>query len=165
MKKRIEFVSNSSSSSYVVIPDEVIDDCGKGVFSEKDILSQYFNSRCKTDWDGDKWNGIMDEGNASFEWQVVDYHDLATKWNWLVAQASYASEDKYKDILVEFLKGINPSYDIDWDKVEQEKENFNMSIDHQSVDANGTFEEVMKIGIAEWLVNDKCYVRNGNDNE
>lgn len=171
MKKRINWVSNSSSSSCIVIAQYLIDDPKKKKWSDDMVFRSVFtDERCAVDWDGKKWNGLLD-GEHQFGWQTVNYHDLGSKWNWLVLQAHYGGE-KYRKILDDFLRELNPNYEIDWGRLDNCINNINdpdwSYIDHQSCesyDNADTFEKVESIGIREWLVNKDCYIKNGNDND
>lgn len=166
MKRREGYVSNSSSSSYVVVPREVVDDCSHDKWTDDSvILTMFIGDRCGEQWNGEKWDGFFDGGEKEFGWQTEEYHDFESKWNWLVLQAFYDG-DEYITQINDFLHRIDPSFEIDWGKVEKltEGEGGYAYIDHQSVDAKSTFEEISPIGIAEWLLNGKCYINNGNDN-
>ena len=164
MKTRIGFVSNSSSSSYVVVPKSVVQEYEKNRES-RDIKS--FNRlKLLFAFSGEeKWSGLFDSGEKNFEWQVVRYHDLESKWNWLVLQAYYSGSNAYLSIIENFLSEVNRNLKINWADVDEQVEKFNAGIDHQSVDAQATFAEVGAIGIDEFLVNENCFIQNSNDNQ
>lgn len=163
MKTRIGFVSNSSSSSYVVVPKSVVEEYEKNRES-RDIRS--FNQlKLLFAFSGEvKGVGLFDSGEKNFGWQVVRYHDLESKWNWLVLQAYYDGSKAYLSTIENFLSKVNHNLKINWADVDEQVEKFNAYIDHQSIDAQATFAEVKAIGIDEFLVNENCFIQNGNDN-
>jgi len=167
MEVRVGYVSNSSSASSVVVPKEVVENCKhKDWTKDETILSMFFFDRCgATLSDEDKWDGLFDEGEYQFGWQTMEYNDFASKWNWLVLQAYYGG-DEYMNKINDFLHEIDGRFEIDWNKTEKttEYQGKYAYIDHQSVDARGTFDEIAPIGIAEFLLNSECYIDNGNDN-
>lgn len=156
MKARRGFVSNSSSSSFVVIPEnyqpKVNEDYGK-------LAMAFAFSDC------DDWNGIFIDGESQFGWQVREYHDFESKWNWLVLQAFYGGQ-KYMKFVDDFLSSItNNRVKVNWNGVEDADNNGGSYIDHQSIDAEFTFDPVSQIGIENFLLDNDCYIQNGNDNE
>lgn len=157
MRKRLGFVSNSSSSSFVVVPDGVLesDDTSSTVES-------YDRMRVLLAFD-DGWRGLFENGEMSFEWQVVKYHDMESKWNWLVLQA-FNGGDKYIRMIDDYLESIGTGLKVDWLWVEMMTDKLIASIDHQSVDAESTFSEVEKVGFDRFLSDDRCYIHNSNDN-
>jgi hypothetical protein len=64
----------------------------------------------------------------------------------------------------EYVESLHHNLKINWSKTEQMVEAMNADIDHQSVDAGSTFEEIDAIGIDEFLANEDCYIHNSNDN-
>ena len=150
MKARASYVSNSSSSSFIVIPKDV---------QPSDIDYQKMAVAFAFDQDVNSWSGLFPFGCDEFGWQTAKYFDLESKWNWLVIQAYYGG-DEYKAIIDDFLKSIDANLRVDWTMMAS----CGAYIDHQSVDPEGQFAEVGKIGIGEFLINDRCYVKNGNDN-
>lgn len=157
MKTRKGYVSNSSSSSYIVIPDAVYSDISSGT-------ADYNNMRVFLDFsEANDWYGLFDEGEKQFGWQMENYHDTETKWNWLVLQAYYGG-DEYINAIDRFLSEIHSNLKMDWAKVDDLVEDMEAYIDHQSVDAECTFSKLKKIGIKEFLVNEECYIHNSNDN-
>ncbi len=156
MKKRINFVSNSSSSSYVVIPEE-INACH--INNAYNKIAQCFMF-CV---DSSDWDGLLD-GEIKFDWQWKKYFDFESKWNWLVLQAYYGGQS-YMNKIDSYLKLINSKVHLNWNKIEYAVQDNDIYIDHQSIDAEETFKKVENIGIGEFLLNEKCYIQNGNDNE
>ena len=96
MKTRTSYVSNSSSSSFVVIPDKVKDDINNEKYIDVEALTKVFTvGLCsKESYDnGKKWDGFLDGGETQFGWQNRKYNDLESKWNWLVLQACYGGDE------------------------------------------------------------------------
>ena len=156
MKERINYVSNSSSSSFVVIPDDLKIDKANYDYNKIALTFPFFEN-------GEEWCGLFDDGQLKFGWEWEKYRDFESKWNWLVLQAFYGG-DEYIKIINDYLKGIHENLKIDWSAVEQKEDSIEAYIDHQSVDAKSTFEKVKEIGIDEFLLNEECYIQNGNDN-
>ncbi len=162
MKRRTNYVSNSSSSSFIVVPAHVRKSCRDGIHLDEDEVKNIFTEETC----GDGWNGFLD-GEKEFGWQTVQYSDTESKWNWLVLQAAYADRDgesKYRTMLDDYIHNINPAFAIDWNAIYGKFDTIDAYIDHQSVDPKGTFEEIEEIGITEWLLNYDCFIQNGNDN-
>lgn len=159
MKTRTGYVSNSSSSSYIVIPDDVYND--KILSNSKDYnkIRTFLNFS-----DDNDENGLSEEGEMEFGWQMKNYHDLESKWNWLVLQAYYGG-NPFINIINDFLNNLHSNLKVNWAKIEEQVDNVSAYIDHQSVEPADTFDKVNKIGIAEFLANEKCYIHNSNDNE
>ena len=175
MKTRTNYVSNSSSSSFVVIPDDVARQ-SYGISPSllkshvDSVKSVFMNHTSSYDYENGEWNGFLD-GETKFGWQTCNYHDMESKWNWLVLSAHYGGSEFDSVRTIEFcllldgyLKDIGLNATIDWDAVEKCVDNLDAYIDHQSIDAAQTFAEVNSIGITEWLSNSSCYIKNGNDN-
>lgn len=168
MKERLGYVSNSSSSSYIVIPDKFVPIAGKqnenGSSDDESYLSMklWFDFSEEKDWHGLFYNGKR--GETQFGWQCINYHGFETKWNWLVLQAYYGG-DKYMRIMDDFLETVHPALKINWSMIDSLVESMRAYIDHQSVKAEKTFDAVNSIGIDEFLLNKECYVHNSNDQE
>jgi len=178
MKKRHSFVSNSSSSSFVVIPErevrKVVLRSAEEVAERRETIRKHLADEIALRRrDGLPWTGILSDGEKDFGWQTRVYSDISSKWNWMVLQACYGfsdggygkKTDEYRKQVDAYLAslGLDP---IDWKELEVVMSDYTMetSIDHQSIDAEGTFLEICRIGIAEWLYNSRCFIENGNDN-
>ena len=154
MKLRANFVSNSSSSSYVVVPENY----------HSNINDDYARLKVAFEFSEnyEDWDGFLD-GETCFGWQEQEYHDFESKWNWLVLQAFYGGQ-KYIEIINDFLSSISNRIELNWSSVEDAENNANAYIDHQSIDAQRTFDEIEPIGISNFLLDSQCYIQNGNDN-
>ena len=161
MKRRACYVSISSSSSFVVVPFKIRKNARDGVHANENDLGECF--------DEDRFHdGLLEGGETEFGWQNRQYSDTESKWNWLVLQAAYADRDgesKYRAMLDDYIHEVNPVLSIDWNAIYGKFDTIDAYIDHQSVDPNGTFDEIEEIGITEWLLNWDCFIQNGNDNE
>ena len=168
MKNRTGYVSNSSSSSFVVVPDEVAEEYERS--REVRSLESYASIRLAFELlEGDgihdgKWLGLFPEAETRFGWQNVNYHGLKDKWNWIVLQAFYA-KGTYIDEIDRYAKSIGVCRGIDWGAIDKAVSDGYAYIDHQSISAEDTFGKVSRVGIDEFLTNEKCHVHNGNDQE
>ena len=156
MKRRFGYVSNSSSSSFVVVPDSVVEEFNSGY--EKHLMESYECLRTTMEFShiGKGWCGLFADAQTRFSWEQVLYHGLKDKWNWLVLQAFYGGQrwlDKM-DALVE--EATNGEMAIAWDIVESMDDGGRAFVYHLLVDAKSTFDEVEKVGIARWLADERC---------
>ena len=141
MKIRTSFVSNSSSSSFVVMPSKPSE--------HLDSIDELFGRSCVYDYyDGmdDKDNpfGFQEGGCSWFQWEVENYYDCKSKWNWCLIQAAeYAIHndndmtylDRLRDWASEQVKEEIqlPSFEYLRKCVEGDDGGFWPSIDHQSL--------------------------------
>ncbi len=88
MKIRQGFISNSSSSSFIVITTS-------GIFEKKENLSSYT---------------IGEKGYITFGWENIEYKGIHTKVNFAWSQANYLENKKlakeYKKLLYKVIKEI-----------------------------------------------------------
>ena len=92
MKVRTSFVSNSSSSSFVVMPSKP---------------SEYLDSIDELFGNYDYYDGISDNDNPFgfqeggcywFQWEVENYYDCKSKWNWCLIQATMYAINNNNDM-------------------------------------------------------------------
>ncbi len=163
MRSRFGYVSNSSSSSFVVISDSVYEKRNSdGVASSIESFEEMRLIFNFTDDSG--WKGLFPNGELQFGWQYANYRGIESKWNWLVLQAAYASDDRYRKLLDEYVKSLCDGIRIDWKFVKECEEKMEARIDHQSIDPDRTFSAVETVGLDEFLTNRNCCIANGNDN-
>lgn len=168
MKHRTGYVSNSSSSSFVVIPDEVVKNYNKN--TEARMMESFDRMKLVFDFTtmSPEWFGIFWNYETQFGWQVVNYHGMRDKWNWLVLQACYAKrqfdDEKYCRMLDKYVQSFGRDVKIEWSRIDAAIDNIDAYIDHQSIEPKDNFDEVEKIGIDEFLSNEDCYISNSNDN-
>lgn len=169
MKTRIDFVSNSSSASFIVITD-----------SGKEVRPRY---------DGNLVLPDSEFGQTGFGWQTEKYYDFWSKLNWcaIVVRTKY-NQEKYdtpdetlkeqvskpwfrSDAMLDLLKKVcadigfeNISVNLDEDYADDEHGGY---IDHQSnigeEPANGRMFRTEKI-LRDFLLNDGSYIDCSNDN-
>ena len=186
MKIRNGFVSNSSSSSFVVYGP-----LAEGKEYDKLPLS-LLKERQEVSW-WDEGNIItksiltlpIKEGNCEFGWAFERWCDIKDKINYLAIQLLecsnrdhdfYEAKQKFYEVLKESLieQGIK-RFVIEWDynSVEWDSPDCYAEIDHQSSlcendfknnwNLNGVFDS--KENIKNFIFNPDAYVQGGNDNE
>jgi hypothetical protein len=163
MRIRLGFVSNSSSSSFIII------DHGEQDFEE--IKNSYHGD---LDPKGRRCIRIPQtfQGETEFGWQVMRYHDFPSKLNWatLLAKRYESRWNMLKAILKKDFS-VDAVYDcLDWDEEEEDeidsfyKWSESGYIDHQSVtDDNAAMFESEET-LRAWLYGIGSYIQNGNDN-
>lgn len=168
MKMRSGFVSNSSSSSFVVISSPV---------------DQTFIAKIRKAY-GDRGEFIVDASNGEYEfgWQNEKYNDFWSKVNFAYLQARYVEKDpKYS-----YTVKVHPEWLVMLEKVLKDNLNvktivWNMAlewhhgeenqpygyIDHQSASYEGANIEIFESedALTRFLFSDGSYIQCGNDNE
>ena len=169
MKTRIDFVSNSSSASFIVITD-----------SGKEVRPRY---------DGNLVLPDSEFGQTGFGWQTEKYYDFWSKLNWcaIVVRTKY-NQEKYdtpdetlkeqvskpwfrSDAMLDLLKKVcvdigfeNISVNLAEDYADDEHGGY---IDHQSnigeESDNGRMFRTEKT-LRDFLLNDGSYIDCSNDN-
>lgn len=178
MKSRSGFVSNSSSSSFIVFNNGplVIPDAYQG---QPLVVDENF-------------------GHTRFGWEWEDYYDFGSKVIFAYLQARYVAEThpEWQTMLEKVLKETLRITNIEWlvrdagsdthirgkaEKIEGEawagfydrlrNEGFldldNAYIDHQSASHEGQNTEIFENEerLKNFLFDDKTYIRGGNDND
>ena len=174
MKTRYGYVSNSSSSSFVMVQEKAVKAMRERQ-GELDVsyLKELFSKAIEeydTAHEG-KWIGLFDDGVKEFGWDVKSYFDEETKWNWLVMQAYYGGNewdmhrtDEYRVRLEDYLHDLGFDVSIDWDGIAKMEDDCDAYIDHQSIDSEETFDTVDRLGISEFLLSQEAFVHTDNDN-
>lgn len=138
MKRRLGFVSNSSSSSFVVVSEY-----------------GYHGKQTLTMTDGKLVLGQIG-GNDEFGWSFIEYNDFLSKLNWVCLQADYSKDNRYKEMIESVLKNnIDGIEEIVWE--------LEGSIDHQSKTTG--MEQIFKdeTSLKNFLFDSESHVRTGND--
>lgn len=175
MKSRHGYVSNSSSSSFVVVQEKAV----KAMHARKEPLDESYLKELfsreierKDELNEGKWIGLFDAGVKEFGWDIENYYDEETKWNWMVMQAYYGGSEgsqftnlDYRWRLEEFLDNLlGRKIQIDWDGIAKLENDIDAYIDHQSIDTEETFAMVDRVGISEFLLSQDTFVHTDNDN-
>lgn len=144
MKIRNGFVSNSSSSSFIVISSD-------NNFNDIPII---------------KHNILGEKGKKYFSWENETSNDFYSKVNWSYMQAKYANNKDWLKMLTKVIREVcNVKGRIKWNIDIQVD---SAIIDHQSTvcetESNGDMfasEDILK----KFLFNSDSYIQTGNDNE
>lgn len=148
MKIRSGFVSNSSSSSFIVIEKS---SCHENPYCGRDLL-------------------VVDRdlGEAKFGWDWNHYYDAGSKIIFSYLQAQYAKRDDYIDMLEEVIRAHTGVKEILWNISVEDKPTNNKEwayIDHASIGGSNIDMFENKDALLDFLFNIDSYIRTGNDNE
>lgn len=160
MKRRLDFVSNSSSSSYIIISHT------KG---ELEDFSDFQNS------DGYYEVPNRDHGRYQFDWQFINTNDFFGKLNFCAMQCFYSKNfDNYFNMLKRVVKN-NFNLNIKMCHLTQQEYNGNVYkdlpsdcyIDHQSCATEGACMDMFKDEdtLLKFLSNSDSMIVGGNDND
>jgi hypothetical protein len=155
MKIRNGFVSNSSSSSFVVIGTSALSIPGR-------LSSREFNS-------ADELNVPEDfGGNTEFGWDEIQYDDFGSRLNFAYLQTEHRPEwlELLEDILREIykVKTINWNITTSYDKIPGKVWGY---IDHQSHADEGKNTEIFnsRHDLVHFLFAEDSYIQGDNDNK
>jgi len=158
MKIRVGYVSNSSSSSFVVISKNKAD---------ADTVEAHFET-LKQHCDKNVFDPFS-VGEKKFGWQTVKYNDFFDKLNWAFLQAFYASEYCKKQEPLSLLDKLFAEADLffDWSEINELKKSDHAYIDHQSScrdDEDQLHIFTSMSALKAFLFNKDSYIQCGNDN-
>jgi hypothetical protein len=140
MKTRLSFVSNSSSSSFIIISD-------RKPFED---LSRYYNT-----------NLIIDSnfGWYEFGWKQDEYYDFGTKAIFARLQADYVHNKKWIKMLNEVIITELKLKSLSWNLIDA-------YIDHQSASYEGKNTEMFenRQQLSNFLFSPCSSIRTDNDN-
>ena len=156
MKIRKGFVSNSSSSSFIIISDKQNYGDIQGHLQE---LVKEHNGTLVVD---------HNFGETEFGWNEDEYYDMGSKVIFTYLQAQYSGDEKHIKMLESVLKDFTGCNNIEW-KIEIDYnagENYGY-IDHQSSAVEGQnlemFDNEQKL--KNFLFDCDSYIKTGNDND
>ena len=156
MKYRAGFVSNSSSSSFVIIGEKLID---------KDHMRNYYTDGI--------WNSY-EYGETEFGWTPEDYMNVHDRVNFAFLQALSVKNDEWLEMIERVIKeytGANivdhgfifKSYDYNGSEIRYVDNGY---IDHASCATEGENTEIFKDEdtLRRFLFADDSYIHTDNDN-
>jgi hypothetical protein len=145
MKIRNGFVSNSSSSSFIIISNGNIEQINLPEFY---IIGQL--------------------GETEFGWQINKYNGFDSKVNFCYLQCMETCNKNYKDMLYKVIKDNTNVKEIESIIVEDYNDNDKVwgYIDHQSSGCEGKNLEMFKSEetLKNFLFNPSSYIHTDNDN-
>ena len=148
MKIRNGFVSNSSSSSFIVISSDGCDDLRLNKVIDNNTL-------------------VVDLslGNSEFGWDKDTYFDVGSKLIFSYLQTQYAG--KYLDMLESVVKDFCGCKHIKWNISDNYESGGWGYIDHQSSAVEGQNMEMFENEqvLRNFLFDNNSYIETGNDND
>ena len=143
-KTRRGFISNSSSSSFIVIGDNI-----NIPFFDEQIL------RIPESF----------EGTDEFGWSIDDHTDIGSRINFAYMQAKLTDNENYLEMLADVLKTQFEidyiEYALDVDDWESEHHGY---IDHQSVGGNNIRMFESEETLIRFIFGEDSYIHTDNDN-
>lgn len=152
MKIRSGFVSNSSSSSFIVI--------------DQNSPLEMENSLVDSHLEIDGIHGSI--GETEFGWTPEDYYDVWSKINFAYIQAYYMKDKfpEWTDMIIRVIKEHTGAKEVVFDFLRNEYGLANAYIDHQSASSEGMNIEMFESDEAmkRFLFCPSSYIHTDNDN-
>lgn len=150
MKIRQGFVSNSSSSSFVVIGNE-------------NPSFAYFDRY------DDQHIALGLDGETEFGWDYRKYSGVDTRINFAYLQTDCGKNEQWLKLLEDAIMNYTGATSIDWrltDEWNPERGYVHGYIDHQSHASEGMNTEIFanEEVLTRFLFSDDSYIQGGNDN-
>lgn len=147
MKRRSGFVSNSSSSSFIVISSNgslILKDAYVG---EDIVVDGYF-------------------GETEFGWEFCKYNSFGDRLIFAYLQTQYAQNNSWLKMLENVVKDHTGCKNIKWEVSLDYNSNGWAYIDHQSSASEGENIEMFdnEESLINFLFNENSYIQGGNDN-
>lgn len=149
MKTRNGFVSNSSSSSFIVIGHAASTNAIQEM-QARHVYNGEFSIYAK-------------DGKNEFGWESIKTEDTNSRLIFAYLQARYVKKDKpqYMRLLNKVIKKALGAKRIHWNIADWEG-----YIDHQSCASEGANEEMFRSEdeLTRFIFSDESYIQGGNDN-
>lgn len=144
---------NNDRCSYIVIPEELtVDKCDdykamKLQFVFCDNIPEFY--------------GFLEKGTFRFgiDRTTSFLDDIESKWNWLLFQACFHFGMEYRYLLNDYVRTIDKGLEINWLRI-FEKSIIDTCIRQYTLHPVENFDDVLKIGITEYLVNREVLLKN-----
>jgi len=162
MKTRLGFVSNSSSSSFIIIGHGEYEKGLSDLVPRNEILVVSSQGETEFGWTSCKYRGVFTRIN--FAYLQTQYVNESTRAKWL-DMLETAIREEFKCTEVVWL--INTEYNCDENIASEHGKYVWGYIDHQSAASEGQNTEMFENmdTLKRFLFCEDSYVQGGNDNE
>lgn len=162
-KYRFGFVSNSSSSSFVVIHDNPLLDF---VHGDKEISypTHWKDRTIEIGPDNEDFKYCK----TSFQWENEKTYNTLSKIAWATLQAYYAKNNEYFEMIRQAIIDVTEATDVVFNLDKINDWNSDWNIDHQSTIPEDKEQEIIFKDLdtlKKFLFHTRSYIQGGNDNE